>query len=463
MRVPIRYVLVLLAFAASILGAVAAFDVIGATRAGGSALFWGVGGALFILAGLFFWSWRAGSHWAAYLDDLGAALRQLGEGRYDAFFDPGGPPEFGVLARTGDEVARRVGEEMAGIKKAQRLLEAVLGSMVSGVLVVDSQARIIMANPAAVELLNLQGKKVVGEHYSAAIFHPDLTAGVPAAIYKGIPARTELTVGQPPRQHTFVVSVTPLRGIRVETGAVLLLHDITALRNLERSRRELVANISHELKTPVTAIRGFAETLLQGGLDRQEEERFLHIMLDEAERLSHLVGQLLELSILEAPSFQLQTELVDLRDVAAAAASAMEGAAREKGITIRLRAGEERVRVQGDRQYLVQAVTNLVDNAIKFSPPDAAVTVEVRREGDHAVLSVTDDGPGIPAEHLPHVFERFYRVDSSRSRSDGGAGLGLAIVKHIMQAHGGEAGVESKAGQGSTFWLKLAAVPEETR
>jgi len=463
MRIRIRYVFVLLAMAGALLGAVAAFDVIGAARSGGTALLWGWGGALVILAGLLFWAWRTGGRWAAALDDIATALRQLGEGRYDAFFDPGGPPEFATLARVGDEAARQVGEQMTGISRAQRLLEAVLGSMVSGVLVVDSQARIIIVNPAATELLGLQHKKVVGEHYSTAIFHPDLTAGVPAAIYKGIPMRTEVTVGQPPRQRIFVVSVTPLRGARVEAGAVLLLHDITALRSLERSRRELVANISHELKTPVTSIRGFAETLLQGGVGREEEERFLRIMLEEADRLSRLVGQLLELATLEAPTFHLETERLDLASVVTAATGAMEGAAREKDVTIRVEAGEGPVWVNGDRNYLVEAVTNLIDNAIKFSPAGGVVTVGLRPDGDNALVWVTDTGPGIPSEHVGHVFERFYRVDGSRSRTDGGAGLGLAIVKHIVQAHGGEVGVESQEGRGSTFWLKLSRAPEESR
>ncbi len=231
------------------------------------------------------------------------------------------------------------------------------------------------------------------------------------------------------------------------------------IRRMERVRRDFVANVSHELKTPLTAIRGFTETLLDGAVeDRDAARRFLRIIADNVARMERIVRDLLSLARLEQAEGEESParEAVALDGVARRAAEAAAAAARERGVPVRLDLAEG-VTVAGDAGMLEQAVLNLVDNAVKYSEAGRPVTVRLRREGDRAVLAVEDRGCGIPPEHLPRIFERFYRVDKARSRRLGGTGLGLAIVKHVVHLHGGRVEVDSTPGRGSTFRLVLPA------
>jgi two-component system phosphate regulon sensor histidine kinase PhoR len=236
-------------------------------------------------------------------------------------------------------------------------------------------------------------------------------------------------------------------------GALIVFHDITKLKQLESTRRDFVANVSHELKTPITSIKGFVETLLAGALNEPENAaKFLRIIAQQTDRLNEIINDLLSLSRIEQEAERRQIFLTAQRIkwVLQAAIEVCEPKAADKGITIQLTCPEE-LRAPLNAPLLEQALVNLIDNAVKFSAAGGSVLVEAEKAGAEIVIRVKDQGIGIPPEHLPRIFERFYRVDAGRSRKDGGTGLGLAIVKHITQAHGGRVTVESAPGQGSAF------------
>jgi two-component system phosphate regulon sensor histidine kinase PhoR len=240
-------------------------------------------------------------------------------------------------------------------------------------------------------------------------------------------------------------------------GALIVLNDITRLRQLENIRREFVANVSHELKTPITSIKGYIETLQEGAIEEKENARkFLEIIFRQADLLHALVDDLLSLSRIEqeAERGEIQLTREQVRHIIESAVSAYETRARDRRIQVTLHCKEE-VIVKANARLLEQAVGNLLDNAIKYSEAGNSVDVEVIKNKNEVAIAVRDHGGGIAPEHLPRLFERFYRVDKGRSRELGGTGLGLAIVKHIIQAHGGRVTVESTLGKGSTFTLHL--------
>jgi two-component system, OmpR family, phosphate regulon sensor histidine kinase PhoR len=244
---------------------------------------------------------------------------------------------------------------------------------------------------------------------------------------------------------------------QASAGAVVVLNDVTRLKRLEAVRRDFVANVSHELKTPVTSIKGFAETLEDGALDDPETaRRFVGIIVGQADRLNSIIADLLSLSTLEQRDgdSRLSLEAADICEVLRVAVEVCEPKAQAKHIAIAVACATCHLS-SVNVPLLEQAVVNLIDNAVKYSPEGSAVEVGLTETDDEVVLFVVDHGPGVPREHLPRLFERFYRVDKARSRDLGGTGLGLAIVKHIAQAHGGSVSVDSTVGRGSTFRIHL--------
>jgi two-component system phosphate regulon sensor histidine kinase PhoR len=244
-------------------------------------------------------------------------------------------------------------------------------------------------------------------------------------------------------------------------GALLVLHDVTRIKHLENVRRDFVANVSHELKTPITSIKGFVETLLDGALqDPADAERFLRIVATQAERLNSIIEDLLTLSRLEqgGDKSEIALEPARLGPVLLTAAEVCQLQAAEKGIRLEIACDPE-LSAPINAAILEQAVVNLIDNAVKYSPEGQTVRIAACRQEGEVVIRVEDQGCGIGREHLPRIFERFYRADRARSRELGGTGLGLAIVKHIAQVHGGRASVQSVVGEGSTFFLHLPAGP----
>jgi two-component system phosphate regulon sensor histidine kinase PhoR len=339
--------------------------------------------------------------------------------------------------------------------------EAVLGSMIEGVLAIDSRQRIVSINATAAELLGLDAAGAAGRPLQDAVDNADLRRFALLAIDCRAPVEDDLLL-RGPRDRTLRVRGTALRDVYGEGGAVIVLNDITDIQRLENVRREFVANVSHELKTPVASIKGFVETLLDGAADDPDDSRrFLRIIARQADRLGAIIEDLLSLSRIEQQegAGSLPVERVALATVVDNVVADCLPRARDRAIEL---AGEcpPDLDAAVNAPLLEQALINLVDNAIKYSDSGRRIWITVAPGSGagavtHVRLAVRDEGCGIEAEHLPRLFERFYRIDKGRSRKLGGTGLGLSIVKHIALAHGGTVAVESAPGVGSMFTLVL--------
>jgi two-component system, OmpR family, phosphate regulon sensor histidine kinase PhoR len=367
--------------------------------------------------------------------------------------------EFAVVAESLNRMAEELNKQIATLTRERNQREAVLTSMVEGVLAVDAEARVFAVNAAAGRLLDLDADDAVGKSIQEIVRNPDLQRVVDAALEGQEPVEADIAVRVGAEDLSLQANGTLLRDVvgSGDAGAVVVLNDVTRLKRLEAVRRDFVANVSHELKTPVTSIKGFAETLDDGAIeDRETAHRFVRIISGQADRLNAIIGDLLALSSLDQTEDGrgLSKEEADVCDLVRVAADVCESRAKAKNIA--LEAGcEDALLARVNAALLEQAVINLVDNAVKYSPEGSRVEIALERPGDELVIRVRDEGPGIPSEHLPRLFERFYRVDKARSRDLGGTGLGLAIVKHIAQVHGGRVSVESVVGRGSTFRIHL--------
>jgi two-component system phosphate regulon sensor histidine kinase PhoR len=358
--------------------------------------------------------------------------------------------ELGLLARSLDRMADAIDARIARMSAEEAQLRTILDAMVEGVLVTDREGRIRLTNAA---LQKLAGR-VEGRTAVEAIRSAELHEAVEGALRGEASSVTlEIRVGVESRLLAAQVAPLPAR-----SGVVAVLHDVTELKLADTVRRDFVANASHELRTPLTAIRGFAETLADGAIgDPVLAKRFLGRILEHAVRLQRLVDDLLELSRAESPDVAFTLGPVDLGAAVARAIRGLERNAAEKQITLSAEGLDEApIFVEADAVALDHVLVNLVDNGVKYTPEGGRVTVSIdiaTEEG--VVIEVSDTGGGIAPQNLPRIFERFYRVDSGRAREVGGTGLGLAIVKHLVQRMGGEVGVESRLGRGTTFRVVL--------
>jgi two-component system phosphate regulon sensor histidine kinase PhoR len=319
---------------------------------------------------------------------------------------------------------------------------------------------VISLNKAAAELLE-SNDAAIGRSLQEVIRNVDLRRFVGESLVASHPIESDIVLhGKPDRvlqAHGTSLRDATGRGI----GAVIVLNDITNFRRLENIRKDFVANVSHELKTPITSIKGFVETLLDGAIsDPNDSQRFLRIIAKQADRLHAIIEDLLSLSKIEqcedAGDIELQES--SLHEVLESAIYACQPQATERNIDIRLTC-DEHLTARINAPLLDQAVVNLLDNAVKYSEPGGRVDVSASAVNGEVTISVVDTGCGIPADELPRIFERFYRVDKARSRKLGGTGLGLAIAKHIVNVHHGRVTVESTVGKGSTFSIKLPRYP----
>ncbi len=384
------------------------------------------------------------------LSGLIASAGRIGDGDYDSRV---AIPEHEELAALGHALARIASgakRQLLAVAAERDHLGSTVASMADGVLVVDAGGRGQLANPAFRELFQLPASAPAADLLDLAR-EPRLTDLIAAALRSGAPAAIDIERLEPaPR--SLALRVTPLSGTG---GAVVVARDMTDVERLNRIRKDFVANVSHELKTPLAAIRGYAESLEDGGLEEPATaRRFVGRILDQCRRLGELLDDLLTLSRLEGREPIRSLEEVDLRELAGEAIELVTARAAAKEVELELAPGDS-PDIRGDAEGLLRLLVNLLDNAIKYNRPGGQVSIALDQAGDEVVLAVRDTGIGIPAAHLPRIFERFYRVDSGRAREEGGTGLGLAIVKHVALAHGGRVEVESVAGSGSTFRIHL--------
>ncbi|MFL6232905.1 MAG: ATP-binding protein [Thermoanaerobaculia bacterium] len=379
-----------------------------------------------------------------------AGAQDLARGRVSRVAVPD-EEELAALALALNRLAATSEQQLDAMSRERDNLQEILASMSEGVLVVDRDGRAQMINPAFYQLFDLVGD-FTGRPALEIIRHPGFARLIEDTLRKRQPQSAQIVLPSSERRTLLLASAVLSGG---ERGAVVAARDTTELTRVADMRRDFVANVSHELKTPLAAIRGYAETLRDGALDEPPTaRRFTDRILSQCRRLQELLDDLLILSRLEGMDAALDREPVDLEAVACRAVELLTPAAREKRVEIEIRE-EEMPALQGDAGSLERLLLNLIDNAIKYSRPDGRITVRLGRCGGDAVLEVSDTGIGIPAESIPRIFERFYRVDKGRAREEGGTGLGLAIVKHIAQAHGGQVDVESRVGRGSTFRVRL--------
>ena len=358
-----------------------------------------------------------------------------------------------------NRMAQQLNQRIQTIVRQQNEREAMLSSMEEGVLAIDNGGCILSANAACATWFGQEPAQLVGRTVYEVIRKPDLLRFVEQALASEAPVEEETRILGPEDRWLIARGVALHDAERGRIGVLVVLHDVTRLRRLESLRRDFVANVSHELRTPVTSIKGFLETLLDGALEEKENAvRFLHIMLRQVNRLDAIISDLLSLSRIERGAEEQMIELVasPVAESLRAAVEMCQQRAADKGILLELTCPDDLVApINGP--LLEQAVVNLIDNAIKYSEPGSPVRVAAQREASEVVIRVIDQGCGIEAQHLPRLFERFYRVDTSRSRDLGGTGLGLAIVKHIALAHRGSVEVQSAVGAGSAFFLRLPA------
>lgn len=360
---------------------------------------------------------------------------------------------------------RQLAERLTTVERRRSELEAVLSSMVEGVAAIDADERVISLNRAAALMLSLDPKQAVGRPIQEVVRNASLQ-GLVAQVLGGqsnTPASGELSLRLNPGSSTDDRSIqahaAPVRDAEGRhAGAVVVLHDITRLRRLESVRRDFVANVSHEIKTPISAIKAAVETLLDDEhMPPAPRKNFTGIIARQTDRLDAIIEDLLSLTRLEQEGQTVADELEahPVAPVLRAACETCHAKAEAKSITLKIDA--EPLHAQVVPTLLEQALVNLIDNAIKYSPEQTTVRITAQRRNDDAIIAVTDEGRGIEPEHLPRVFERFYRTDRARSRQLGGTGLGLSIVKHIAESLGGKASVRSQVGGGSTFTLTFRA------
>jgi two-component system phosphate regulon sensor histidine kinase PhoR len=387
------------------------------------------------------------------LRDLTSVARRMAGGDLEARSRLESADEIGELGRTLDHLAANLSRSVRELRDDRDLLGRILESMREGVLVMDGEHRILLANPSLREMLLLDSD-VTGRSTIEVIRNAELQSIVEKAIAANEPLVGEIEVGGlKPRRllvHASRVSGEP-------RALVLVLFDVTEMRRLETVRRDFVANVSHELRTPVASVRSAAETLRMAiEHDPKAATQFIDIIERNGRRLGELINDLLDLSRIEAKEYRLKLENTDLRQLCEKTMAPFADRALSRNMRLAVEIPDGFPAVVVDQSAFDRILTNLVDNALKYCPDGEGVWVGAREVGKKIQVVVSDSGPGIDAKHLPRLFERFYRVDNGRSRDMGGTGLGLSIVKHLVEAMGGEVSVESLPGKGSTFAFTLS-------
>ena len=379
------------------------------------------------------------------LSRIESFAREIADGNLSARLPDSGSDEISALATLLDKTARRIETNFRELENERLQLETLLNSMEDAVVAVSAKREVEWFNGA---MKRLSASAIsVGTPLIRAVRDPDFLRVVEDVLEQQKPQSVTLFSIAPGR--TFGMTSAPLP----DGGAVCVLRDNTAIARVERTRRDFIANVSHELRTPLTSLLGYTETLIDESLDPKARE-FLEIIRRNAQRMSRLTEDLLTLARVESGEDRLQEGPVSSRELLRDAQASFSELSRNRGITIEI-AETPDVEVVADKDAIHQVFANLIDNALKYASGNKKIEIGAVERGGEVEFYVRDFGPGIPSEHLPRLFERFYRVDKARSREAGGTGLGLAIVKHIVLNHGGRAGVNSELGHGSVFWFRL--------
>ena len=390
-----------------------------------------------------------------HLRIITAALEEIEKGNLQQRINIYSKGALGRLAQAIDGVLSGLSARINALNKEAIQGKAILTSMVEGVIAIDKHARILSLNPTAQKIFNIKEQDAEGRLFLEVIRNNDIFEIIQRVLKNGEPVSSELSLVLPV-QKTFKINASAIFEESTVAGCVLVIHDITQMRRLERVRSDFVANVSHELKTPLTSIKGFVETLLEGAIDDKENNReFLRIIREQASRLDNLINDLLDLASLEECGIVLNKQEVNFKELADKVLAGFEGQLKNKEIE----AGNElpgNLIVKADKDKIEQVFTNLIDNAVKFNRSKGTIKIYAEETADSKIkFTVKDTGFGIPVKDIPRIFERFYRVDKARSRGLGGTGLGLSIVKHIIELHKGSVGVESVEGLGSEFFFIL--------
>jgi two-component system phosphate regulon sensor histidine kinase PhoR len=395
------------------------------------------------------------------LIEMTDAARAVAAGEHNHRLHISRTDEIGGLAEALNTMTQQLRSQIDIMAADRNKTLAILAGMVEGVVAVDREERVVHANAAAQAILGIDARTALGRRIWEVMRVVEVSDALGESMRQNRVRVSEVRLPTPKKDQVIQLTATPLRnGSDQIDGAVVVLHDVSELRQLESVRRDFVANISHELKTPLTAIRGLVETLIDdGAMDRDTHDRFIEKIRDQSSRLSNLVSDLLTLSRLESGPGGLRFEPMDLRDTVIESCRTQLHAAETKRVELSSAVPDSPVTIEGDAEAMRELVDNLVSNAIKYTPSGGRVNVHLATENGSAVLEVADTGIGIPPEEQSRVFERFYRVDKARSRQMGGTGLGLSIVKHVALAHGGSVSLKSAAGRGSTFRVQLGLKP----
>jgi two-component system, OmpR family, phosphate regulon sensor histidine kinase PhoR len=403
---------------------------------------------------------------AARIERLKDFSQRIAEGNFRPLLREGPRDELSDLADSMNQTAARLDLEIRMLSGERNRSSAILRSMVEGVAVIDAEERLVFYNRAFSEIFGVQTSTAEGRTLIEVVRNAELVGLIRKALRGEEGLQDDISMGIVQMQ-SFSVTAAPVKALESAngdndlmatkpSGAVVVLHDVTELRRLERVRQDFVANVSHEFKTPLTAIQGFAETLLGGALDDPaNNRRFLDIIRNHAIRLARLTNDLLKLARIEAGKLEVEFFPVSLMELIEGCAETTLLKASRKQITLEIEVPSGLPAVHGDASLLRDVLQNLLDNAIQYTPAGGHIHVDAEAKGGEAVITVSDTGIGIPASDKERIFERFYRVDAARSREAGGTGLGLSIAKHIVEAHNGRLWVDSVIGEGSRFSFSI--------
>ncbi len=408
----------------------------------------GVGTALPVAAAL---AWLLSAPLARRVTAIAEVARRYATGDMTRPTRGYGDDELGEVARALDGTIQELGRRVNELAHDRRHLRAILAGMVEGVIVIDAQGRLVMANGAARAMLKLDDS-ATGRRYQEWMRQSELFAELTMALKGEAPAGVEFVLARDPSR-TCVARAAPAGA--PEGGAVLVLHDISDLRRADRVRRDFVANVSHELRTPLTAIRGYVEALIDDPPPPDDRRRFLEIIARHTDRMERLVKDLLRLARLDAGQETTEMEDCDVNAIIQAVAHELASVIATKETTVEIAIPPDVRTITSDPAKLHDVLRNLLENAVNYSPEKGTVRVEAERSDAAVALRVLDTGPGIPAADLTRVFERFYRVDKSRSRAPGGTGIGLAIVKHLVELLGGTVTAGNRPEGGAAFTVRL--------